>query len=56
MTVGYADDTNFLIVIDSIYDVEIQAGLLYGNVKNWVVNNKLWINDEKTFLYIRSIF
>lgn len=34
VTVSYADDTNFLIIVESIHSVEIQAGLLYGKVKN----------------------
>lgn len=50
--VSYADDTNILIRCKNISDAENCAVLMYAKINNWVENNKLCINHEKTAVIV----
>lgn len=48
LLVSYADDTNILIKIKSISEINLKLSFAYEMVSEWMSKNKLTINDTKT--------
>lgn len=45
---NYADDANLLISAETFYDIIILTNTLLTNAKEWLLSNKLVLNEEKT--------
>lgn len=45
---NYADDANLLVSAATFYDIIILTNIVFTNAKEWLVSNKLVLNEAKT--------
>ena len=51
----YADDTQLYIQIDNVQELKEKIALLLGDIRKWMYERKLKLNDSKTEIIIVTV-